>query len=73
MGAMSEICAEMELLRVVAANDHGERVFEAERLGNFEIEALGVVLFDAMVDGGGIAVAGDSLRTAVRAVPVYST
>jgi hypothetical protein len=46
---------QMEIFRVVAANDHGESVFEAERLGNFELEAIGVELFDTIVDGGGIA------------------
>jgi len=50
--------AEMEALGVVAADDHGEGVFEAERLGEFEIEALGVLLFYAGVDGGGAVRAG---------------
>ena len=40
--------AEMELLGVGAADDHRERVFESERLGDFEIEALGVALLDAL-------------------------
>src|SRR5260370_15272574 len=42
---------QMEFLRVIAANDHGERVFKAERLGDFEMEAIGIDLFDAIVDG----------------------
>ncbi len=46
--------AEMEALRVIAADDHRESVFEAERFGDVEIEALGVLLFDAGVDGGGV-------------------
>src|SRR5260370_40446201 len=32
---------EMEIFGVVAANDHGEGVFETERLGGFEMRALG--------------------------------
>jgi hypothetical protein len=48
----------MEFLGVVAADDHGESVFEAERLGNFEMVALGVELLDAVEDGDGIAVRG---------------
>ncbi len=50
--------AEMEGLRVVSADDHGESVFEAERFGEVEIEALGVLLLDAIVDGGGVVGAG---------------
>ena len=48
--------AQVKLLSVGAADDHGEGVFEAERLGDFEIEALGVALFDALVDGGFVGV-----------------
>lgn len=44
---------EMEFLRVVAADDHGEAVFEAERFGEEEMEAPGVLLFDAIIDFGG--------------------
>jgi hypothetical protein len=40
---------------VVAADDHGKSVFETERLGDFEAEALRVELLDAIVDGGGVA------------------
>ena len=43
---------EMEGLCVIGANDHGEGVFEAERFGDFEMEAVGVATFDAVVDGG---------------------
>ncbi len=53
---MSEILVQMELLGVVAADDHGESVFEAERLGDFEIEALGVALFHAIVDGVSVGI-----------------
>jgi len=42
--------AEVERLRVALADDHGEGVFETERLGEVEIEFLGVLLFDAIVD-----------------------
>jgi hypothetical protein len=45
----------MEVFGVVATNDHGKRIFEAEGLGDFEVEALGVKLLDAIVDGSGIA------------------
>jgi len=44
---------EVEALRVVATDDHGESVFKAERLGENEVEALSVLIFDASVDGGG--------------------
>src|SRR5580692_1219800 len=43
--------AEMEIVGVVAADDQGEGVFEAERFGELEIETLSVLLFDALVDG----------------------
>jgi hypothetical protein len=46
---------QMEVLGVVAADDHGESIFEAERLGDFQVEAVGVELLDAAVNGGGIA------------------
>ncbi len=49
---------QMEILRVIAADDHGESVFEAEGLSDFEMEALGVELFDAMVNGVRIALRG---------------
>src|SRR5207302_1888180 len=39
---------------VVAADNHGESVFKTERLGDFEVTALGVQLLDTIVDGGGI-------------------
>lgn len=47
--------AELEALGIVAADDHGESVLEAERLGDFEMEALGVLLLDALVEGGRIS------------------
>jgi len=40
----------VEALGVFAADDHGEGVFEAKRLGDFEVEALGVALLDASVN-----------------------
>src|SRR5438309_10503969 len=46
---------EMEILGVVAADDHGESVFKTERLGDFKVKALGIELLDAIVDGGRIA------------------
>jgi hypothetical protein len=46
---------EMQISSVVAADDHGESVFEAEGLGDFEMEALGVELFNAMVNSVRIA------------------
>ncbi len=42
---------EMEIFCVVAANHHGEGVFKTERFGDFEVEALGVELLDAVVHG----------------------
>src|SRR5438876_327584 len=33
---------EMEILGVVAADDHGESVFKTERLGDFKVKALGI-------------------------------
>jgi len=41
---------EMKIFRVVTPDDHGESVFEAEGLGDFEMEALGIELLDAVVD-----------------------
>ena len=52
---MSERCAQVKALGVVAANDHRESIFETERLGDCEIETLGVELLHALVDGDGIA------------------
>jgi hypothetical protein len=46
---------QMEVFGVVTADDHSESVFKAEGLGNFEVEALGVELLDAIVDSGGVA------------------
>ena len=46
---------QMEIFGVVAADDHGESVFKAEGFGDFEMEALGVELFNAMVNSGRIA------------------
>ncbi len=46
---------QMETQGVLGTDDHGERVFEAEWLSDFELETLGVELLDASVDGIGIA------------------
>ena len=47
---------EVKALGVVAANDHGKRVFKTERFGDFEMETLGVLLLHAAIDGlGGVA------------------
>src|SRR5260370_17756064 len=48
----------MTFLRVIAANDHGKSILKAERLGDFEMEAVGVELLDAIVNGRGIALRG---------------
>ncbi len=50
--------AEMEALGVFAADDHRESVLKAERLGNFQVETLGVALFHAIVDIVWIAARG---------------
>jgi len=47
--------AKVKVFRVVAADDHGKSVFEAQRLGDFEMKAIGVELLDAVVDRGRIA------------------
>jgi hypothetical protein len=52
---------EVELLGVGAAHDHGESVFESERLGDVEIKALGVALLHAFVDGVGVGIVGGRL------------
>jgi hypothetical protein len=49
---------EVKIFGVITADDHGERVFETEGLGDFEMEALGVELFDAKVDGVRIPLRG---------------
>ena len=41
----------MELLGIGAAHDHGEGVFKAKGLGDFQVEALGVAILDTLVDG----------------------
>src|SRR5258708_29190792 len=46
---------QMEIFGVVAADNHGEGVFATEGLGEFEMEAVGVELLDAVVDGVRIA------------------
>jgi hypothetical protein len=46
---------QVEVPSVVAADNHGERIFEAEGFGDFEVEALSIELPDAVVGGGGIA------------------
>ncbi len=49
---------EVEGLRVVLADDHGESVFEAEGFGEVKIKFLGVLLFDAVIDLSGRVLAG---------------
>ena len=50
--------AEIEALGVFAADHHGESILEAERLGDFEMETLGVVLFHTIVDVAWVAAGG---------------
>lgn len=50
--------AEMETLGVFAADNHGKGVFETERFSKDEIEALGILLFDAIIDLRGRVRAG---------------
>src|SRR6266853_6311691 len=45
----------MKFFRVIAADDHGESIFKAKRLGDFKMEAIGVELLDAIVDSARIA------------------
>jgi hypothetical protein len=45
---------QMKFLRVVASNDHRESIFEAEWLGDFQVETIGVELLDAVIDGSRI-------------------
>lgn len=47
--------AEIVALSLLAADNHGEGVVEAERLRELQMEAASVFGFDAIVDGGGIA------------------
>jgi hypothetical protein len=56
---------QVEVFRVVAADDHGEGVFEAERFGDFEMEAVGVELLDAVVDSVRIALLCNSLAVKI--------
>jgi hypothetical protein len=51
---------EMELFGIGSADDHGKCVFESERLGDVEIETLGVALFHALVDGLRVGIVGGS-------------
>lgn len=44
---------EVEAGGIVLADDHGERIGEAKRLGNVEVVLVGVFLFDARVDRSG--------------------
>src|SRR5712692_1048807 len=55
----------MEIFRVIAANDHGESVFEAERLGDFKMEAIGVEPLDAVIDGVRVIVMCDTLAVRI--------
>ena len=49
---------QMKLVGVGTADNHRECVFESERLGDIEIEALGVALFHALVDGLRVGIIG---------------
>jgi len=49
---------EMVLAGIGEADDHGKGVGEAERFGEVEVELLGVLLFDAIVNGRGVVGAG---------------
>src|SRR5216684_2920712 len=44
----------MKFFRVIAADDHCKSILEAEWLGDFKMEAVGVELLVAVIDGGGI-------------------
>jgi hypothetical protein len=50
--------AEVEALGVFAADDHGESVLETEWFGDFQVETLGIALFDAIVDVAWVAAWG---------------
>src|SRR4029077_15657207 len=56
---------EMEIFRVVSANDHGKSVFKTKRLGDFEMEAIGVELLDAVEDGVRIVVLRNTLAVRI--------
>lgn len=45
--------AEMEAHGIIATDDHSEGVREAERLAEREMEAAGILLFDAIIDRNG--------------------
>ena len=44
----------MEFLGIVAADHHGEGVFIAQGLRDFEVETLRIALLDTLIDIGGI-------------------
>jgi hypothetical protein len=46
------------LFGVGTANDHRERVFKSEGLGDVEMKALGVASFDAFIDGLRVRIVG---------------
>jgi hypothetical protein len=64
---------EVQAAGVVAANDHGEGVFKAERRGDDDVVAGGVEGADGGEDALRNRRSSGCLRMAVRAVPVYST
>src|SRR2546427_7354458 len=48
----------MKSLRIIAGNDHRKSVFKAKRLGDLKMEAMGVEVLDAVIDGRGIPLRG---------------
>lgn len=48
--------AEVELVGVSLADDHSEGVGKAQRFGDVKVEALCVLVFDAIVDFGGVVI-----------------
>jgi hypothetical protein len=49
---------QVKIVGVIRADDHGKSIFKAEWLGEFELETLGVKLFYALINGGGIGAGG---------------
>ncbi len=58
--------AEVKILGIVAANDEYEGIFEAKRLGDFEMETLGVQLPHATINDLRIVVLFGSLAVKIR-------
>jgi hypothetical protein len=47
---------EVEVLRIIAADNHSESVFETEGFGDGQMEAVGIELFHSLICGGGVIV-----------------